>query len=79
MFQTKEYTIFKEQQKQEMKLLKQEMDMMSKESKKDALRKRKEQKELFELAEKVRTDVTVYCRNKNSVTAPTDQLWGITL
>lgn len=44
--------MFKEQQKQEMKLLKQELDLMSKDNKKEAMRKRKDEKEI-EFSEKV--------------------------
>lgn len=44
--------MFKEQQRQEMKLLKQELDLMSKDNKKEAMRKRRDEKEI-ELAEKV--------------------------
>lgn len=51
--QEKELKIFKEQQKQEMKLLKQELDLMSKDNKKEAMRKRRDEKEI-ELAEKER-------------------------
>lgn len=49
--------MFKEQQKQEMKLLKQELDFMSKDNKKEAMRKRKDEKEI-ELADKVKEHVT---------------------
>ena len=52
IFQEKEHKSFKEQQKQAMKLLKQELDMMTKNSKKEEIRKRKEQKEI-QLAEEV--------------------------
>lgn len=51
--QEKELKMFKEQQKQEMKLLKQELDFMSKDNKKEAMRKRKDEKEI-ELADKER-------------------------
>ena len=51
-FQEKEHKSFKEKQKQDMKLLKQELDMMAKNSKKEEIRKRKEQKEI-QLAEEV--------------------------
>ena len=44
--------MFKEQLKVEMKLLKQELDLMSKDNKKEAIRKRKDEKEI-ELSEKV--------------------------
>ena len=50
--QEKEYKTFKEQQKQEMRLLKQELDLMSKDNRKDSVRKRKDLKEI-ELADKV--------------------------
>ena len=53
LLQEKEYKIFKEQQKQELKLLKQELDLLPRDNKKDATRKRREQKEI-ELSEKVR-------------------------
>lgn len=51
--QDKELKIFKEQQKQDMKLLKQEHDLLPKGSKKEAFRKRKEEKEI-EQSEKER-------------------------
>ncbi|KAK3094817.1 hypothetical protein FSP39_006585 [Pinctada imbricata] len=51
--QEKEYKMFKEQQKQELKLLKQELDLLPRDNKKDATRKRREQKEI-ELSEKER-------------------------
>lgn len=51
--QEKELKIFKEQQRQDMKLLKQELDLLPKDTKKEALRKRKEEKEI-ELADKER-------------------------
>ena len=44
--------IFKEQQKQELKLLKQELDLLPRDGKKETMRKRKEAKEI-ELTEKV--------------------------
>lgn len=44
--QDKELKIFKEQQKQDMKLLKQEYDLLPKGNKKEAFRKRKEEKEI---------------------------------
>ncbi|XP_022344368.2 uncharacterized protein LOC111137270 isoform X2 [Crassostrea virginica] len=53
MDQEKEYKLFKDQQKQELKLLKQELDLMSRDHKKDAMKKRKDQKEI-ELQEKER-------------------------
>ncbi|XP_067658019.1 serine/threonine-protein kinase 10-like isoform X2 [Haliotis asinina] len=51
--QEKEVKIFKEQQKQELKLLKQEMDLLPRDGKKEAMRKRKEAKEI-ELTDKER-------------------------
>ena len=54
VFQEKEHKSFKEKQKQDMKLLKQELDMMTKNSKKEEIRKRKEQKEI-QLSEEVGT------------------------
>nr|XP_019921177.2 STE20-like serine/threonine-protein kinase isoform X1 [Crassostrea gigas] len=53
MDQEKEYKLFKDQQKQELKLLRQELDLMPKDNKKDAIKKRKDQKEV-ELQEKER-------------------------
>ena len=53
MEQEKELKGFKEQQKIEMKLLKQELDLMSKDNKKEAMRKRRDEKEI-ELSEKER-------------------------
>ncbi|XP_061194522.1 serine/threonine-protein kinase 10-like [Saccostrea echinata] len=53
MDQEKEYKLFKEQQKQELKLLRQELDLMPKDNRKDAMKKRKDQKEI-ELQEKER-------------------------
>lgn len=50
--QEKEYKLFKEQQKQELKLLRQELDLDQKKDKKEVLKKRKDQKDI-ELQEKV--------------------------
>lgn len=44
--QEKEFKIFKEKQKQDIKLMKQEFDMLAKTSKKEDVRKKKEQKEI---------------------------------
>lgn len=48
---------FKEQQKQEMKLLKQELDLLPRDERKESMRRRKEQKEI-ELGEKVMISVS---------------------
>ncbi|XP_041371147.1 STE20-like serine/threonine-protein kinase isoform X2 [Gigantopelta aegis] len=51
--QERELKIFRDQQKEELKLLKKEMDLLPKDNKKEAMRKKREAKEI-ELAEKER-------------------------